>query len=157
MKEIWRKIKSYPDYQVSNLGRVKSFKTSTPRILKGCICKGYNLVVLCEEGRCKTFRVHRLVGLYFVKGKTKYRNEINHIDGNTNNNFSVNLEWVTAKENSRHRTEVLNKRNSNLTAKQVIRIRSLYPKLTMQEIADQFGIWKGSVHRILRRDTWQHI
>jgi len=155
-KEIWKTIKGYSDYRISNYGYVKSLKFSVPIILKGG-GKPYLSVGLCKKGKVKTHRIHVLVATYFVKGKTIKSNQVNHKDGNKFNNCFVNLEWSTPKENSQHRTKILNKRNSILTCKQVISIRRQYPNKTYQMIADKYGISKSSVYRIVKRIYWKHL
>lgn len=154
--EIWKTIRDFPDYNVSNFGRIRSYKSGAPKVLKP-YHKEYSNISLCRFGECKKYKVHRLVGFYFIKGRSKIRNEINHKDGNTRNNKAVNLEWVTAKENSRHRTEFLNKRNSKLTTFDVLFIREIYPDFTYQQIADMFFIAKGSAHRIINKLYWTHL
>jgi hypothetical protein len=52
--------------------------------------------------------VHRLVAQFWLGNIDK--KEVNHIDGNKKNNNMLNLEWVTEKENSNHRVNVLNKK-----------------------------------------------
>ena len=57
-------------------------------------------VDLCAENNIRTQAyVHRLVALAYVDGRTKARNEIDHIDGNRHNNSADNLRWVTHQEN----------------------------------------------------------
>lgn len=65
---------------------------------------GYVTVsVLTEEGIWVTFGVHRLVALAFHLGEQGFeRNQVNHRDGELENNHASNLEWVTARENNIH-------------------------------------------------------
>jgi NUMOD4 motif/HNH endonuclease len=92
--ENWITIEDYMDYQVSNTGKIRSFK----KHLAGIIIKpqnngnGYLKVTLCDNGKLKQFYVHRLVGNYFVDNPDNYK-EINHKDGNKENNSYKNLEW----------------------------------------------------------------
>ncbi|MCI8618344.1 MAG: hypothetical protein HFJ60_08980 [Clostridia bacterium] len=102
-EEIWKDIEGYErGYQVSNLGRVRSFKYKNEKILKFNYDKqGYLLVHLCLNGvrRCK--KVHRLVAQAFIENKNN-KTYVNHKDGNKQNNNSNNLEWVTPSENNIH-------------------------------------------------------
>lgn len=49
--------------------------------------------------------IHRLVALAFVQNPLN-KPQINHIDGNMQNNHYANLEWVTNKENSEHAQKI---------------------------------------------------
>lgn len=101
--EIWKAIKGYEGlYEVSNLGNVRSIRTNIT-LKKGITRKGYNIVVLCNNGKRTTKTVHRLVATAFVENPLN-KTEVNHIDEDKTNNRADNLEWVTHIENSRHGT-----------------------------------------------------
>lgn len=103
--EVWKDIKGYEGlYQVSNFGRVKSL-FRYKKILKLCKSEsGYLCVNLYKNKKMKRITVHRLVAENFINKPTL---EVNHKDGNKENNFISNLEWVTTKENIIHRFKVL--------------------------------------------------
>lgn len=105
MKEIWKDIKGYEGlYQVSNLGRVKSFPrkgTHTKRehiLIVGKNHKGYFQVKLTKKCKAKTISVHRLVAEAFIPNPDNLP-QINHKDGNKDNNCVNNLEWCTNEYN----------------------------------------------------------
>ena len=98
MSEIWANIKNYDDYQVSNLGRVCSYKNNKKEMLNGYVQNTGYLTVSLEN---KKYSVHRLVAETFIH-KVKGKNVVNHIDGNKLNNKIENLEWCTCKENIQH-------------------------------------------------------
>lgn len=154
-KEIWKIITEFPDYQISNYGRVMSFKRSNPTILK-ITAAPYCSVILCKKGTIKTHRVHRMVAKYFIKN-SKNKSEVNHKDGNKLNNHYKNLEWVTPLENATHRTSVLNKRNSYLTKLDVIMVRDLSNVFSYREIALLTGVHKSAIHRIVTKKYWKYI
>lgn len=110
-EELWKPIKNYPNYQVSNLGRVKSKERYVntvyeakrkikERILKLILNnKGYYVVYLYnEKGKSTPKSVHRLVASTFLENINNYP-VINHIDGNKLNNRLENLEWCTQSHN----------------------------------------------------------
>ena len=102
VKEEWRDVKGYNGlYQVSNYGRIKSFKRKKIKILFPSISnRGYLRLGLTKVNR-KTFCIHRLVAQAFIKN-IKNKPYINHIDNDPKNNYSKNLEWCNQKENLIH-------------------------------------------------------
>lgn len=104
MKEIWKDIKGYEDlYQVSNLGRIKSFH---PRYKHSKILKlhqrtnGYIFICLHKNKQLYTPDVHRLVAEAFVENPNpKEYKYVLHLDDDTTNNIYTNLKWGTQKEN----------------------------------------------------------
>jgi hypothetical protein len=100
--EVWKNIEGYEDYQVSNLGRVKSLKRNKEIILNaGLRQNNYLLVILHKNNKRKTFNVHQLVAIAFLNHKPSgYKLVINHINHNKLDNRVENLEIVTARVNS---------------------------------------------------------
>lgn len=110
MEEIWKDIKGYEgEYQVSNLGNVKSLKTN--RVLKQ-MQHNYKYVHLCQNSKKKAFTIHRLVALHFCKG---YSEElvVDHIDQNKLNNIYTNLRWVTRSNNYHNVSEKVRQNRKN--------------------------------------------
>lgn len=103
MEEIWKKIEKYEDYEVSNLGRIKSLKRNNNKILKQKPNKfGYLIVGLFNNAnKNKKMLVHRLVAEAFIPNPLS-KPQVNHIDGNKQNNNVNNLEWCTNSENQIH-------------------------------------------------------
>ena len=98
-KEIWKDIKGYPNYQISNLGRI--WNTKTQRYLNGGYCKdGYIQVHLTAiNGKRKHELIHRLVAIAFLDNPNNLP-QVNHKDENKENNCVDNLEWCDAKYNN---------------------------------------------------------
>jgi hypothetical protein len=100
MQEVWRD--AYKGYQVSDLGRVRSLKKKEVKILTARKDKkGYLQVHLRIDGKDKIKRVHRLVAETFIPNPEN-KPQINHEDGNKENNCVSNLTWVTNGENQLH-------------------------------------------------------
>lgn len=101
--EIWKDIPNYDGkYQVSNWGRVRSFKRRNEKILKQNTLKnGYKQIELCFDGKRKNAFVHRLVAEAFIPN-TDNKPCVNHKNKATNDNRVENLEWCNAGENNRH-------------------------------------------------------
>ena len=98
--EEWRDIVGYPNYSISSYGRVYSHKRNI--ILVPFYDNwGYPRVTLNNEyGPC-TKSIHKLVANAFIPN-IHNKPEINHIDGDKDNNRYDNLEWVTRSENELH-------------------------------------------------------
>lgn len=107
MSEIWRDIDGYEGlYQVSNLGNVLSLhphrsKKEKPKIISHDNIHGYHRVELHANGNKTKFLVHRLVADMFLPNPDN-KSEVNHKDGNKDNNTVDNLEWCTHRENMKH-------------------------------------------------------
>lgn len=90
-------------YQVSDLGRVKSFKRGKEKILKYLSSgRDYIFVHLCKNGDIKTFSVHVLVAIAF-HGHTPdgtQRIVVDHIDNDKLNNRADNINLVSNRENT---------------------------------------------------------
>ncbi len=99
-KEIWKSIKKYPNYEVSNWGKVKNINRGR-EVKSSPNTWGYLGLFLYNAGERKRYSVHRLVAKAFVENN-EGKEEVNHIDGNKMNNHFTNLEWVTRSENMEH-------------------------------------------------------
>lgn len=102
-KEIWKPIKDYEKfYEVSNLGNIKSLKSSKKIMKKFEDNLGYLCINLqTNQHKKKKHRVHRLVAQAFIPNINNFP-QVNHKDGNKQNNCVDNLEWCTAKYNIIH-------------------------------------------------------
>ena len=109
----WRTITEASNYEVSTNGQVRN--RTTQKILKGRLSKNGYLQVSIKIDATQKFcnrYIHRLVALHFIQNPNNKR-EVNHIDGNKENNTLSNLEWVTSSENQKHRHLIGNKKTSN--------------------------------------------
>lgn len=103
---IWKTIKEFENYEVSDQGQVRNKKTG--RILKGSIKTknskfGYANIILYNKGKRRITLVHRLVAEAFIPNPNNYP-QVNHKDENSLNNKASNLEWCTAKYNMNYGT-----------------------------------------------------
>lgn len=111
LMEEWRPIPGFPGYEVSDLGRVRSYwrrgqaeLADEPVLLKlSRIGRAGHLCVGLREGgdatRFRTKRVHTLVLEVFV-GPRPPGMECRHLDGDPTNNVPANLQWGTRRENA---------------------------------------------------------
>lgn len=61
--------------------------------------RGYRVVHLCDHGKKRHHRVHRLVAQAFIPNPNNYP-EVNHLDERKANNRASNLEWCTRVHNN---------------------------------------------------------
>lgn len=179
--EVWKPVKDFPDYLISNHGRVRSItarKGSRANINGGLIKAhvGYQakntpacLKVSLRKDK-KTFhtRVHRMVLEAFV-GPCPEGLEGCHNDGDFTNNHVSNLRWDTHRANmhdqARHGTKskppILygeNHHNAKLTAEKVLAIRA-FPVLpgARAELARKYNTSIPTIQRVLTRKVWKHV
>lgn len=102
-KETFKNIEGFDGYEISNLGRTRSFLLiKEGLILKTNINKyGYEIVNIRKNTKSITKYIHRLVAMAFIPNPEN-KPTINHKDGNKLNNYLNNLEWNTVVENIRH-------------------------------------------------------
>ncbi len=101
MSEV--KWKDYQGYKVSNTGKViGKYKKELKPADNG---NGYLHIVLMINGFKKHKYIHRLVAELFIPNPKKLP-QINHIDGNKNNNDISNLEWCTSSHNLFHASKI---------------------------------------------------
>lgn len=119
--EEWRRIEDYPNYIVSNRGKVKCIAKRVNA--SDCVKKvdylltqhkdkcGYLKVGLSNNKGRKFCSVHRLVATAFIPNVNN-KPQVNHIDGDKTNNNASNLEWCTASENCKHSYIYLHRQSS---------------------------------------------
>lgn len=170
----WRDIEGYEGlYQVSNTGLVKSLdriwtsgrnnshiRKKPEHILISRVAKGYSYVVLCKDGKTKTYKIHRLVATHFLENKdnlpvVRHKNDIP-----TDNNV-WNLEWGTIQDNNDDRnnrdrqakgTKIA---NSKLKELDIINIRN--SNLKPSELSKIYSVHISTIISIIKRKTWKHI
>ena len=111
---IWKDVKNFEGiYQVSNTGMVRTVsRTYISKIgrLHSVIGKvrilyvsniGYELITLYKNGVGLTHKIHRMVATAFLNNPNNLP-QVNHMDGNKQNNNVGNLEWCSAYDNIAH-------------------------------------------------------
>lgn len=166
MKEEWKDIEKYVGlYQISNLGRVKSFHGKKERILHPC-GKAYLGVTLCKKENGKVVHsrreIHRLVATHFINNNEN-KPFTNHKNGNKHDNRVENLEWCTAKENTDHaisnrllKVNGINNPMAKINKEIAVKIRSKYKtgKYSQQMLGNEFGLSQSHVGQIIKGNFW---
>ena len=115
-------IDNFPGYFITKEGKVFS-KGHKYNDLHEMTLKqdkdGYLEVGIYKDGKRYFKRVHRLVAQSFIPNPENYP-QVNHKDGNKNNNDVSNLEWCTCSHNLKHSFKELNRKPSITTNKIVI-------------------------------------
>lgn len=123
MEIIWKKVVGYEGfYEINNIGEIRSIAINNaksgytlrkePRYLKKNFDKdGYNIVVLCLNGKMRTCKVHRLVAQAFIPNPLNLP-QVNHKDENKANNLVSNLEWCNCRYNANYGTKRIRLSNS---------------------------------------------
>lgn len=94
-------IPGYEDrYSITDCGDVYS-QYSDIFLKQSYAGAGYKIIFFYTNGKNKGLYIHRLVASAFVNNPLS-KPEVNHIDGDKENNHFSNLEWVTKKENAAH-------------------------------------------------------
>lgn len=154
--EEWRAVEGFPGYEVSSLGRLRSWlklpnakaAPEEPRILTGGRDKdGYRRAVLCgPEGR-KSIKIHRLVLDAFGSPRPSRLHGARHLDGNHLNNAATNLVWGLQAENiedrERHGTTA-----RKLSPSQVEEVRQLAGVEPRVATAKRLGVTRHTIYMI---------
>lgn len=160
MIELWKDIPGYENkYQVSSMGKIKSFMHKNARLLKPIVEKdGYLVVNLYCKRKQVMRKVHRLVGEAFVP-KIDGKNCINHKNCDKRDNRIENLEWCNNQENMDHAYEnelipIIRGENhpqARLTDKQVNEIREKYVpfRYGQNKLSKEYGVSRGHINLII--------
>lgn len=162
--EIFKDIVKFENkYQISNTGKVRNKKTGLllkPKYNR----KGYQYVNLSiSKTKSTKWYIHRLVGFHFIPN-LEHKPQINHIDGNKQNNVVENLEWVTNAENQRH--AVLNNlhfqgethKDSKFTNESIRLIPELVKiGFSVKDLNKLTGVAVQNIIKILNGKTWRQL
>ena len=174
--EIWKSINNYPNYEISNLGRIKSLERYVKhskkglrivkeKILKTPIRNGYFYIELYDiNGISKKHNIHRLLAVAFIPNPDNLP-IVEHLNDIKTDIRLENLVWSTLKSNSNRC--VLNNRDnpttgekhglSKLTEKQVLEIRKIGRTMSESKIGLIYGVERKCINNILNRKSWRHI
>lgn len=166
--EEWRPVPGWDGYEVSNHGRVRSWKKcrarpdeALPRVLAAHpLPRGYLTLRLKDRGRRRSAYVHRLVLEAFV-GACPAGQECRHLNGDPEDNHLENLAWGTPAQNGqdreRHGSQVRGEKQhaARVTAEAARAILD-HPG-SHREAADAHGVSYHLAYCIRTRRTWRHL
>ena len=163
-------------YRTEDNGKVYS-NLSKKYLKPGKDNKGYLRVSLKTDNGYKTKKVHRLVATEFIPNPMN-KPMVNHINGIKTDNRVSNLEWVTAKENTKHAIDnglfvfMTSEKSTNKTIKRgvlngqsllnetdVLYIREHFkPRVvTRKMLAKRFNVTENCIKDVVLRKSWKHI
>lgn len=133
--EEWKDILGYPNYQVSNKGRVRRY-LSTYNIyhLLTPYLNPINNRYYIRMGN-KNLNLSRIIAHAFCEGYSSINNTVDHIDGDTLNNDSSNLRWVSQSENNKHAYKLGRKVNKAKPINYIIKYKNKYEFKTIAAFA----------------------
>ena len=123
---------------------------------------GYVTVLITINNRWRPHGVHALVCEAFHGLRPTPLHQAAHDDGVRNHNIPENLAWKTALEQAADRerhghTARGEGHRSNLTAINIVDIRSRFRPGLGALLADEFGVTRQAIHAIVHRKVWKHV
>ena len=149
--EKWKPIDA--EYEVSNYGRVKHLLKNHYRLISGSLHQdGYRFVTI----HGKQHPLHRLVAQAFIENPGD-KPEVNHLDGNKQNNFAENLEFCTSSENQKHaiannlQPKPFKHYTGKFSPEERMKIKELWDsgELTKRELAIRYGVSHTCINDII--------
>lgn len=122
----WRRLVEFPNYEVSNDGRVRRAVAGTNKRVGDLLrCRlndrGYpHYRLMRKDGRHLNVRAHRLVAFAFLAPPLPDQTQVRHLDDDKLHCISENLAWGTQQDNAEDRARNGNQWcGVNLSAAQV--------------------------------------
>ena len=176
--ENWKEYVGYEGYYVvSDLGNVYSVDRWRNNRWGGYLQRGHPMtpqkdkqgylnIGLSKNNKSKTYKIHRMVAEMFISNPEN-KQEVNHIEGNKEDNRASMLEWMTPKENTQDAWNKglavgkMGKQNgrSKLIDGQVIEISNKYKtgKYTSRQLGKEYGVSKTVILNIINLKSWPHL
>lgn len=157
MKEIWKPLYGYKNWEISSQGRIRKTFTPKPYVNQ----TGYSVVHVSQDSIQRKIALHRAVYETFVD-EIPENMMINHINGIKTDNRIENLELVTNRENIEHyknnlltyKGEIHHKAKLTQADVDLIRKRKKFGVSTMQ-LSKEYGVNPSTIKRIIARKTWK--
>lgn len=170
--EEWRAIPTFPNYEVSSVGRVRrsvtrwQFKAGDVLQLPmlGPVNHKRKVARLYRDGRVWGVPVSRLIAMAWHGPPPTSTHEAAHNDGQPENNTPGNIRWATPAENGadkvRHGRSLVGERNTRAVLKdsdvRIIR-RHRADGISLTAIGKLYGVSRVSIANLIRGKTWRHV
>lgn len=151
--EIWTEVYGFPNYEISNYGRVKNIRRGN-LVKPSDDGQGYYFVGLYYEGKRSIKRVARLV--YDSFSDTPCNLTIDHINRQKNDDRYSNLRCITNRENIENKEKVIKNNKYNLTneLRGEIAKKILTGEWTTWTVKKKFGIPMKYTRNVKKRGSW---
>ena len=161
--EMWKKIKNFLDYEISCLGRIRSYRRySWGQIIKPRFWKSHSYLKVTLyrdfDSSRKRFELSlsHLMLENFV-GPKPFGHEAHHIDGNMMKNSIQNLKWVTHSENCKEskRLLIMRQKHGSLKVEEVWLIKKLLSHdIGVVFVSRMFNVTHGAISMIKHGKRW---
>ena len=150
MPEQWAEIEGFPDYAISNRGRVKSLRFN--RILQPRPNSyGMYRINLYRDRVKHDMYIHRLVAAAFIDGYQPHLH-VKHFDDDNGNNYVFNLRF---QKGQRMGNLVKNPPQPKMQQIRIVESGKTFP--TVQDCAIHIGGSVSSIYRVLRGERRSHL
>ena len=125
-------------------------------------------VSLGSRERKKIFKIHRAVAETFIPNPEN-KQQVNHKDGNKQNNTVLNLEWATPKENMEHASKTgllhplsgVDSNSAKFTKEDILYIRENYiaydNEYGTRALGKKFNVNHETIRNIIHYNTYTNI
>lgn len=169
MRERWKRLLDRPEYEASNMGRIRRIETG--HVLKASDDGGKMVISLPRINRLPgqrkyvSVQLHKVILLAFRGPPPRGKPWGCHYNGDHSNNRLSNLRWASPDDNAadaiRHGTWAHGERigGSRLRTKDVVAIRRRWAKghETQKTIAADYGVVQSTISWIVTGSTWRHV
>jgi hypothetical protein len=152
-------VKGYEEYQVDTNGVIYSKKGKPLKYSLNY--RGYCIINFYINHKRTGFGIHTLVATQFIPNDDPLKWQVNHKDGNKENNCVDNLEWMTPLENTKHSIEVLGNNFSggnNPNSKSIKGIsKNKKEILIFNSLADAGRYFSKENYRNIMKSIWKAL
>lgn len=144
--EQWKEIEEFPQYEVSNHGRVRN--ANTRRILQTNFDeKGRERLILYKGNKQYSRKIHRLVADAFCDQYYEGL-DVTHADGDVRNNHADNLEWRFRSDIAR-RSYKRHGRKQTHSMKRILCVETGVIYESIQQASEEMNMSRTVISRII--------